>query len=397
MNPVFPAQKRAEEFSSMVEGTSTTALRDTGKYADLVPLVGLVTSLRQAPAPEARPEFVSDLRSRLMLAAETALVPDTSAQVEARRQATPRRTGRERRLAVAIGGFALVSASASMSVAAQTALPGDTLYPLKRALENVHESVLRDADDKGATMLDNASGRLAEVDKLSRNGGQDPQVIADTLEDFAAQAVEASDVLIGDFQETGRLQSIEELRSFTSSSLEALQRLETLVPVEARGSLIEATRILGDIDALALSACPTCGDTVTAAVTTATDLIGPLYEPLVEATKPEPAATRPGPKKQAPPKKPATASAQPSPLSPPATTHQTQAPATDGADEDKTPTLPSGPDGSNTPESGSGDNPLGPLVTGLNDPIGDLITGTLETADELLTGGQGATDKKSDQ
>jgi hypothetical protein len=201
MNPVFPARRRAEQFSSMVEDASTAGpdtAGTTGRDAELLPLVGLVTTLRATAPPEARPEFVSDLRSRLLLAAETALAPDTAAQVEARTRPAPRRTARERRLAVAVGGFALVSASASMSVAAQTALPGDTLYPLKRALENVHETALRSPDDKGATMLDNASGRLDEVDELSRSDGQDAEVISATLDDFADQAVAASGVLLDD-------------------------------------------------------------------------------------------------------------------------------------------------------------------------------------------------------
>ncbi|MDO9455473.1 DUF5667 domain-containing protein, partial [Nocardioides sp.] len=277
MNPVFPARKRAEEFSSLVEDPSTTELRDTGRYAELVPLVALVASLRNEPAPEPRPAFVSDLRSRLMLAAETALVPDTPRQLEARRQPAPRRTGRERRLAVAIGGFALVSASASMSVAAQTALPGDTLYPLKRALEDVHETALRSADDKGATMLDNASGRLHEVDELSRTDGQDAEVIAATLDDFADQAVAASGVLLEDYEQTGRLSSIDELRTFAASSLEVLQQLQSMVPVAARASLDLAADVLDEIERQAVTLCKVCAPlpSLVDAVATAADL-GPL-------------------------------------------------------------------------------------------------------------------------
>ncbi|MCW2816485.1 MAG: hypothetical protein JWN84_3940 [Nocardioides sp.] len=385
MNPVFPAHKRAEQFSSMVEASSTTRLREgdvreTGKHADLVPLVGLVTSLRATPPVEARAEFVSDLRSRLMLAAETALAPDTAAQLEQRRQPAPRRTARERRLAVAIGGFALVSASASMSVAAQTALPGDTLYPLKRALENAHENVLRDADDKGTTMLANASGRLEEVGELSRTDSQDPEVISQTLQDFADQAVEASSVLLDDYEQTGRLSSIEELRTFTATSLEALAQLESMVPVAARSSLDAAAEVLDGIERLARTICPTCVElpSLVDAVDTAADL-GPLYDRLLGDAAELPTPPRPQPT-TTPPREPAQPEAQPVTVDEPAD----EGPAADpGGPGLPTGGEPSGPD--NTPTQGPGS--LDPVVKGLGTlDLGDLLTGVGETVDDLLGG-----------
>ena len=385
MNPVFPAHKRAEQFSSMVEASSTSQLRDaevraTGKNADLVPLVGLVTSLRATPPVEARPEFVSDLRGRLMLAAETALAPDTAAQLELRRQPAPRRTARERRLAVAIGGFALVSASASMSVAAQTALPGDTLYPLKRALENVQENVLRDADDQGTTMLANASGRLEEVGELSRTDSQDPEVIAQTLQDFADQAVEASSILIDDYEETGRLSSIEELRAFAADSLEALAQLESMVPVAARSSLDAAAEVLDGIERLARTICPTCVElpSLTNAVDTAADL-GPIYGQLLDDAAELPAAPRPQ-QTATPPREPAQPQAEPVQVEEPAQ----ETPSADPGG----PGLPTGGNGGG-PDDTTTDGPgtLEPVVKGLGTlDLGDLLTGVTETVDDLLGG-----------
>lgn len=387
MNPVFPAQKRAEEFSAMVEDASAAQLRDTGKHADLVPLVGLVTSLRSQPAPEARPEFVAGLRERLMLAAETALVPDTAAQVVAR-QPAPRRTRRERRVAAAIGGFAIVSASASMSVAAQSALPGDTLYPLKRAIENIHEKVSQGADDKGTTMLDNASSRLDEVDELSRSGAQDPQVIAETLEEFSAQAVEASDVLLGDFEQTGRLSSIAELRDFTASSIDALERLESLVPVEVRAVLIQAREVLDEIDRQATSLCPACSDlpALTSSDVTAAADRGPIYD-LVEkvVTPAPPASPTEGKGKGAGPEQGKTATKPTKPAS--------QEPAPEPTAP--TPTAPSGDDKPSVlpPESTGSEDPQPPR-TGLGTVVGgvgtvdvpEVVDGLTETLDDVLDG-----------
>lgn len=259
MTPVFAARRRAEEFSSLVEDTSTDELRDA-PYADLLALVG---DLRQVAPVEPRPAFVSDLRAQLMAAAESVLAPDTDtdAQVAARLTVAPRRTKSERRLATAIGGFAIVGATASMAVAAQSALPGDTLYPLKRAIENAKAGVQVDDEDKGVALLANASGRLAEIGELSRRGdASDADAVAETLQIFTDQATEASDLLLSDYEETGRSSSIDDLRSFTSSSMESLSVLESLVPESARGSLIQAAQTLTQIDEQALSLCPSCGE-----------------------------------------------------------------------------------------------------------------------------------------
>ena len=50
----FTARRRAEEFDSLVEGTSTG--RDDARYADFL---DIVAQLRSAPEPVARPEFVA--------------------------------------------------------------------------------------------------------------------------------------------------------------------------------------------------------------------------------------------------------------------------------------------------------------------------------------------------
>lgn len=255
MTPAFTARKRAEEFNSLVEGSSTSELT-RARYVDVLEVV---EAMRHAAPVEARPAFVASLRERLMLAADAALAPATDAELKARLTVAPRRTPRERRIAVAMGGFAIVGATTSMAVAAQTALPGDTLYPLKRALENAHAGVQVDEGDKGETLLANASGRLDEVDELSRNrAGQDGLAIAETLQAFTDQATAASDLLIASFETTGQEGSIAELREFAAASIAALEQLEGVVPDEARAALIQAVQVLGQIDEQALYACPTC-------------------------------------------------------------------------------------------------------------------------------------------
>ncbi len=257
MTPVFGARRRAEEFHSLVEDPSTGGLHDA-RYADFL---DIVASLRDAPAAQPRPEFVAGLREQLMTAADTVLV---AAEAESRltlpSRRTARRPARERRLAAAAAGVAIVGATTSMAMAAQSALPGDALYPLKRLIEGAEMGIAVNEGDKGSTLLANASGRLAEITALSRDGRlEDAEAIADTLNTFTRQAIEASDLLLTDYATTGDERSIAELRDFTGESMQTLTELESVVPDQARDELLRAARILTQIDAQAQQACPSCG------------------------------------------------------------------------------------------------------------------------------------------
>jgi hypothetical protein len=256
MSSLHPARRSAERFNSLLQGEQgVPSTRDAQ-------LLELVSALQTAPRAEARAEFVSDLRERLMLAAETELVPDSPAALDGmltdRLTVRTNRTPRERRLAIALGGFAIVGATTSMAVAAQTALPGDVLYPLKRAIENAETGFSVSDEAKGNTILENASGRLDEVDQLTRGGDADAADVTATLQTFADQASEASELLIADYQTTGSESSINDLRDFTSSSIETLANLEAYIPAEAEGALQDAAYVLFQIDSLAGDLCPVC-------------------------------------------------------------------------------------------------------------------------------------------
>lgn len=253
MSPVYSARKRADEFDALVSGAAEAA--PAGRHAELLDVVG---ALRSVAPVQARPDFVSSLRSQLMEAAAVELTPVTSAAVVDRLTVPQRRTARDRRLAAAIGGLAIVGASTSMAVAAQSALPGDMLYPLKRVIENAHTTVSLGEDHKGTTLLHNAAGRLEEVDALARTREADADAISATLEDFSDQASQASDLLLATYAEGGDPSSVLELRSFAATSLSMLDQLASEIPDGARPALVDAANVLAGIDAAAHRACPTC-------------------------------------------------------------------------------------------------------------------------------------------
>jgi hypothetical protein len=258
MSPLHPARRSAERFDSLVQGGgSGDADRRT---SDLLELVG---ALRSIPEPQARPDFVSGLREQLMLAAESELVAPATGDrddVSTRLTVKPGRTRGERRVGLALGAFAVVGATTSMAVASQGALPGDSLYPLKRAIENTQAGFSVGDDAKGETILGNASDRLDEVGKLTRRDDPDAELIASTLDAFSDQATEAGDLLMSDYEQHGNEASIEGLHGFTVESINVLSALEEEIPAAAEDSLLNAAHAILTLDAAADNVCPTCSD-----------------------------------------------------------------------------------------------------------------------------------------
>jgi Domain of unknown function (DUF5667) len=274
MTPVFATRRHAEEFEAVVDGLTTRTASDD-RYDDLLELVG---ALRAVPQPVARAEFVSQLRERLV--AEAAAMPIVAAAEAERlrlRSTDPGRVARprERRVAVALGGLALVGATTAMAVVAQSALPGDVLYPLKRAVESAHVGVSVGDENKGSTLLASASTRLDEIEQLAQeDAGDRPAEISDTLNDFTEQAAEASDLLLTAYGENGDQQSVNDLNAFTASSMASLAALDGQLPETAQDEWAHAVTTLVRIDASASLTCPTCDATDLDAITPAIPAIG---------------------------------------------------------------------------------------------------------------------------
>ena len=261
MSP-FATRRRAAEFAAVVEGLSahkkSVGASDT-RYDDLLALVG---ALRAVPPPQPRPEFVADLRERLLAEAATLPARET-AEADRLRLRTPDpgrvRNPRERRFAVAMGGLALVGAAATLSVVAQGALPGDVLYPLKRGIESAHAGLSVGDESKGNTLLASASTRLDEVSRLGQSDPDENETeIAATLDDFIAQSIEASDLLLRSYADEGDEQTVTDLRGFTAASMQTLSDLDGRVPESAQDEWVHAVTTLVRIDDEAKLACPAC-------------------------------------------------------------------------------------------------------------------------------------------
>ena len=257
MSPAFTTRRRAEQFDALVEQRSAP---DSRTPAELVELLTVAAALREAPAAQPSPEFSADLRARLMAAAPEAMTSGAVADRLTVHTSRPGRSRRERRLGVALGAFALVGATGATAVASEGALPGDTLYPIKRIVEDVRANVSFDDDAKARQLLGQADTRLDEVAQLAARGSDQSAGIRSALEDYANQASQASDLLLSRYERDGDAASVDQVRSFAQDGIAHLDRLASALPESVDEALATAVQTLFDIDRAAAELCPACSD-----------------------------------------------------------------------------------------------------------------------------------------
>lgn len=256
MTAPFSARRRADEFEALLSRGPDSPLteRDAARFAALLEVV---TDLRALPEVTARPEFVGSLRERLMAEADTVLVAQPTAPARLAMPATTRR--RERRIATVLGGLALVGATATMAVAAQTSLPGESLYGVKRGIESAQVRLATDDAVRGRTLLAQADNRLVEIEELAAgDSGGSEQLIPDTIDTFTEQTSEGVRSLISSYDNGGAEKDVQAARDFTATSLDRLDTLQRQLPPSSHDDLIAAGRTLTDLDLEVSSVCPTC-------------------------------------------------------------------------------------------------------------------------------------------
>lgn len=255
MSPQFPSRD-ADEFARLLDDGGSTAVAE--RYADLV---RTVTLLREQPRPEPRPDFVSDLRTRLMAEADAVLTPAPDAPLSLEVHRARRRGRRERHLGAAAAALVLVGATTGMAAAAQGSLPGQTLYPLKRGIESVEVHLSTSDATRGQQLLDQAATRLTEVRALLQqpSSPQSTDLVRATLEDFTSSADEGSKLLFSSYQREGDDSDIATVRDFTHGTMRVLSALAGSAPA-ATGDFTSAGQTLAAIDQQARVLCQGCSD-----------------------------------------------------------------------------------------------------------------------------------------
>ncbi|MFK4144599.1 DUF5667 domain-containing protein [Streptomyces sp. NPDC004065] len=280
------AHRRANAFAQALEersGQGTAAQQPEGpmpapaaaERTEQGRLLALATGLGALPRPELDPEVKVVQRARLVAAME-AMLKEGAADGEADR-AVPGQRGHRAHGAhrasglgklrprtrltkgLAAGGLGVgVAASAFGGVAAASsdALPGDSLYGLKRGIEDFKLNYLTDgADEQGQAYLDLASTRLSEARRLmerSRGGHLDHESLGEirrTLDGMRRDATEGHRLLHQAYErDPGSLGPMQALSAFSRSHRQAWGALRDRLPVQLGDVSDQVTSVFDAID-----------------------------------------------------------------------------------------------------------------------------------------------------
>lgn len=238
-------------------------------------LLALTTGLGELPKPVLDPEVKVVQRAQLVAAMEAMLQEGTaggeagpalpeqrSERARGAHRASPLGKLRPRsRLAKGLtaGGLSVgVAASAFGGVAAASsdALPGDSLYGLKRGIEDFKLNVLADGDDeRGRTYLDQASTRLNEARRLmerGRGGQLDHESLGEIRRALSGMRHDASEghrLLREAYQRhPDSLGPIQALSAFSRSHREAWGHLRERLPVQLGDVSEQVSSVFDAID-----------------------------------------------------------------------------------------------------------------------------------------------------
>jgi hypothetical protein len=259
MKWTMSTMRRAQEFADVVDGSRPA---DSTVSAEALEFYAIVSQLRDVEAPQLRPEFAAGLREQLMAEAPTALadLPPVREVLEKETRVVDE-SWRARGLRVATTTMLVCATAGGVAAASQSALPDDPLYQVKRGIEWVQVATAGSDQDRGDVLLNQATERLAEAERLAIESPDDPRtssLIAGALDDFEQQATDGSNALVDDYRANGDGTSIVDVREFADESSTTLDDLGRLVPPDVQGDVVDAATVLTQIDGQALDACATC-------------------------------------------------------------------------------------------------------------------------------------------
>lgn len=269
------AHRRANAFAQALEnqtlrGTAAEQPEDSAERAEQGQLLALANGLGELPKPELDPDVKVVQRAQLVAAMAAMLaegsasrgptVPEQRSSHRGAHRASPLRKLRPRSRwskGLAAGGLTVgVAAGALGGVAAASsdALPGDSLYGLKRGMEDLKLGMADDDADRGGLYLDQASTRLNEARRLmerGRAGELDTESVNEvrrTLGGMRHDASEGHRLLHQAYERDGSLGPIATLSSFANSHRDVWNGLRDRLPAQLTDVGDEVSSVFDAID-----------------------------------------------------------------------------------------------------------------------------------------------------
>jgi hypothetical protein len=213
----------------------------------MLPLTRLATALGPGlPVAAPTDDFRLALRNRLLAVGAVGVTP-----APAFTPAAPWR----RRLVAASAVLAITTGgAAATAVASADALPGDRLYQVKRAVEQVQLALAGSELDKAKRYLAIASERLSEVRALlQRNPGaaEDPalvQELRDTMSAASGALAEGAERFFAIFGQTADATVLAPLEKFLAERTALLSEIRGVLPAEL---LPKQESLVGELETIA--------------------------------------------------------------------------------------------------------------------------------------------------
>lgn len=227
ITPVVPS-RRAERFAQLLDEAAGARRHHTRSAAD-GDLTGLVaTSQRVSSLPlvvEVDPEFRTGLRASLMARIEregigiTAITPDADAPTRRRlKDLMPSPRARKRLAVVLVAG---VGAASAITGASGDAIPGDTLYGVKRSTERAQLAFAGSDVSRGQLYFEFAKVRLAEAGAL----GSDAARLRPVLDDMDTDMRHGTRLLTTAAVERGDAAGLQAVLQFAEQQRPTLQSM----------------------------------------------------------------------------------------------------------------------------------------------------------------------------
>ncbi|MFJ7066315.1 DUF5667 domain-containing protein [Streptomyces sp. NPDC101115] len=270
------AHRRANAFAQALEDRTSEGAAAEQPEASAEPaehgrLLALANGLGELPKPEMDPEVKVVQRAQLVAAMEAMLaegsaaagptVPEQrTAGGKGAHRASPLRKLRPRSRwtkGLAAGGLTVgVAAGAFSGVAAASsdALPGDSLYGLKRGMEDIKLGMADDDADRGGLYLDQASTRLSEARRLmerGRAGDLDHESLGEirrVLDGMKHDASEGHRLLRQAYERDGEIGPMARLNSFAQAHRATWDGLRDRLPVQLTDVGNEVNDVFDAID-----------------------------------------------------------------------------------------------------------------------------------------------------
>jgi hypothetical protein len=258
-------QDRTAEQSAAATASAASAASTADEQGTLLTLAG---ALGELPKPELDPDVKVVQRAQMVAAMEAMIADGAGAEGPAPAQRVRKgahRAGSLRKFrprsrwskGLAAGGLTVgVAAGAFSGVAAASseALPGDSLYGLKRGMEDLKLGLAEDDSDRGELYLGQASTRMQEARRLmerGRTGELDHASLGEirrALSGMHHDAAEGHRLLSAAFARDGSLGPIQALDSFSTAHRDSWRELRGRLPMQLTDVSDQVTSVFVAID-----------------------------------------------------------------------------------------------------------------------------------------------------